>query len=295
VNGDEQGRGEGDSDGRGKGNSNQAGPARSSREEARYSRVLERGLLLLACFTGERPELGASELAQMLGIGRSTAHRFARALVELGYLQRTASRKYRLSLGVLDLGMAAFSAIGLREHAHPHLRELARRSGLTVALGVLDGPQVLVVDEVRAKRKGRKGALRGGGAGGCGTHLPAYCTSLGKVLLAHLPSDWQDELISEMKLLALGPKTIWSVRELRAELQDVRAHALGSDDEELLAGTCAIAAPVRDESGDVVAALSVAAHRGVLELDELVKRNVAPLTDTAQRLSARLGSPDASL
>jgi IclR family transcriptional regulator, pca regulon regulatory protein len=294
VNGDEQGKGEGDSDGRGKG-SNEARPARSSREEVRYSRVLERGLLLLACFTGERPELGTSELAQMLGIGRSTAHRFARALVELGYLEHTASRKYRLSLGVLDLGMAAFSAMGLREHAHPYVQELARRSGLTVALGVLDGPEVLVVDEVGAKRKGRKGALRGGGAAGCGTHLPAYCTSLGKVLLAHLPSDWQAELISEMELLGLGPKTISSVRELRAELQDVRAHALGSDDEELLAGTCAIAAPVRDETGEVVAAVSVAAHQGALGLDELVKRNVGALTDTAQRISARLGWSDASI
>jgi IclR family transcriptional regulator, pca regulon regulatory protein len=250
---------------------------------------------MLACFTPERPELGTSELAQMLGIGRSTAHRFARALVELGYLQRTASRKYRLSLGVLDLGMAAFSAIGLREHAHPFLQELARRSGLTVVLGVLDGPQVLVVEEVRAKRKGRKAALHGGGVGGCRSYLPAYCTSLGKVLLAHLPSDWQAELISEMELLGRGPKTISSARELRAELEDVRAHALGSDDEELLAGTCAIAAPVRDEAGEVVAAVSVAAHQGALGLDELVKRNVGALTDTAGRISARLGWSDASI
>jgi len=285
----------GDEEGRGEENSDQARPDRGSREEVRYSRVLQRGLAVLACFTPERPELGASELAQMLGIGRSTAHRFARALEELGYLERTESRKYRLTLGVLDLGMAAFSAIGLREHAHPHVQELARRSGLTVALGVLDGPQVLVVDEVRAKRKGRKAALQGGGAGGCGTYLPAYCTSLGKVLLAHLSSDWQAELISEMELLALTPKTISGVRELRAELEEVRAHALGSDDEELSAGTCAIAAPVRDESGEVVAAVSVAAHHGAVGLDELVKRNVGALTDMAQRISVRLGWSDASI
>jgi IclR family pca regulon transcriptional regulator len=164
-----------------------------------------------------------------------------------------------------------------------------------VALGVLDGPRVLLVDEVRAKRKGRKGALQGDGAGGCGTYLPAYCTSLGKVLLAHLPSDWQAELISEMELRKLGPKTITRERELRAELEDVRAHALGSDDEERVAGTCAIAAPVRDESGEVVAALSVAAHRGAVGLDELVKKNVAALADTAQRISTRLGSSDASI
>jgi IclR family pca regulon transcriptional regulator len=191
--------------------------------------------------------------------------------------------------------MAAFNTIDLRQHAHSHVQELARRTGLTVALGVLDGPEVLVVDEVRAKRKGRKHPLRDRRAGGAGTHLPAYCTSLGKVLLAHLPSDWQAELISEMDLLELGPKTISSVRELRAELEDVRAHALGSDDEELLAGTCAIAAPVRDESGEVVAAVSVAAHQGAVGLDELVKQNLAALADTAQRISVRLGSSDAAV
>jgi len=281
-----------DGEGRGEENSDHARPARTSPEEVRYSRVLQRGLAMLGCFTPERPELGASELAHMLGIGRSTAHRLAKALVELGYLQRTAARKYRLSLGVLDLGMAAFSAIGLREHAHPHLQELARRSDLTVALGVLDGPEVLVVDEVRAKPKGRKGLLQ---AGGPGSYLPAYCTSLGKVLLAHLPSDWQAELISEMQLLKLGPKTISSVPELRAELDDVRAHALGSDDEELETGTCAIAAPVRDQSGEVVAAVSVAAHQSAVGLDELVKRNVGALTDAAQRISERLGWSDAAI
>jgi IclR family transcriptional regulator, pca regulon regulatory protein len=282
----------GDEEGRGEENSDQARPARASREEVRYSRVLQRGLAILACFTPERPELGTSELAQMLGIGRSTAHRFSSALVRLGYLERTASRKYRLSLGVLDLGMAAFSAMGLREHAHPQLQELVRRSGLTVSLGVLDGSRVLVLDEVCAKRKRRKGAPQGGGSG---SHLPAYCTSLGKVLLAHLPSDWQAELISEMQLRALGPKTISSAQVLRVELEDVRAHALGSNDEELRAGTCAIAAPVRDESGEVIAAVSVAAHQGAVGLDQLVKQNVAALTDTARRISTRLGSSDASV
>lgn len=255
----------------------------------RYSRVLQRGLAVLACFTPERPELGASELAQMLGIGRSTAHRFARALEELGYLERTESRKYRLTLGVLDLGMAAFSAIGLREHAHPHVQELARRSGLTVALGVLDGPQVLVVDEVRAKRKGRKAALQGGGAGGCGTYLPAYCTSLGKVLLAHLSSDWQAELISEMELLERAPKTILTAEQLQAELDRVRDDGFAVNDEELAAGTCAIAAPVRDESGDVIAAVSVAALGGEIELEQLMDRCLGPLMATAERISARLG------
>jgi IclR family pca regulon transcriptional regulator len=260
---------------------------RPAAREAGYSRMFERGLGILACFAPERPVLGSEELAQMCGIGRGSAFRFASALVGLGYLEQTRSRKYRLSPRVIDLGMAAFSAIGLRGHARSQLQELARASGLDVALGVLDGSEVLVVEEVRPPmRKGRPPAHADSGAG---ARLPAYCTSLGKVLLAHLPSDWQDQLTSEMQLLERGPKTITSLEELREELENVRTHALGSSDEELLAHTCAIAAPVRDETGDVLAAVSVASRRGAIGLEGLVKRNAKALESTAQQISARLG------
>ena len=106
--------------------------------KARYSRSLERGLAILACFTPERPVLGIAELAERLGTTRSTTHRYVSTLVSLGYLEQDASRKYRLALGAIDLG-AALNATGLCKHARPELEQLSQRSGYSAEIAVLDG------------------------------------------------------------------------------------------------------------------------------------------------------------
>lgn len=278
--------------------------------EARYSHSLERGLAILACFTPERALLGIAELAERLGMSRPTTHRYATTLVAQGYLEQDASRKYRLGLGVTDLGMAALNATGLREHAHPYLEELRRRSGHTVEMAVLDGPEILLVEEARRSRRKQSKLERNVRAGEetespvnvragketgspvnvrGGSRLPAHCTSMGKVLLAYLPADRRSRLISEMELARRAPKTITSKEALREELESVREEGFAVNDEELEAGSRAIAAPVREESGDVVAAVSVVAHSEVVELEELVDRFVGPLITTAERISRRLG------
>src|SRR5450631_1927061 len=117
-----------------------------SLREPRYSQSLERGLAILGCFTPKRPVLGIADIADDLGMSRSTTHRYVITLVALGYLEQGASRKYRLGLRVTDLGMSALNSTGLREHAHPYLDELRRRSSYTVSLGVLDGPDVLFIN-----------------------------------------------------------------------------------------------------------------------------------------------------
>ena len=110
-----------------------------SLREPRYSQSLERGLAILGCFTPKRPVLGIADIADELGMSRSTTHRYVITLVALGYLEQGASRKYRLGLRVTDLGMSALNSTGLREHAHPYLEELRQRTSYTTSLGVLDG------------------------------------------------------------------------------------------------------------------------------------------------------------
>src|SRR6267154_5248273 len=168
-----------------------------SLREPRYSQSLERGLAILACFTPERPVLGIADIADELGMSRSTTHRYVITLVALGYLEQGASRKYRLGLRVTDLGMSALNSTGLREHAHPYLEELRQRSTYTTNLGVLDGTDVLYVDRVRSFRRGQGSIdldLH------TGSRVPAYCTAMGKLLLANLPESEQRERISAMKL-----------------------------------------------------------------------------------------------
>ena len=99
-----------------------------SLREPRYSQSLERGLAILGCFTPERPVLGIADIADDLGMSRSTTHRYVITLVALGFLEQGASRKYRLGLRVTDLGMSALNSTGLREHSRPYLEELRQRT-----------------------------------------------------------------------------------------------------------------------------------------------------------------------
>jgi len=159
-------------------------------------------LAILGCFTPERPVLGIADIADDLGMSRSTTHRYVITLVALGFLEQGASRKYRLGLRVTDLGMSALNSTGLREHSRPYLEELRQRTSYTTSLAVLDGPEILYVDRARSFRRGQNKIdlnLRPG------SRLPAYCTSLGKVLLANLPDAEQRELIGDDQAVVYRP------------------------------------------------------------------------------------------
>jgi IclR family pca regulon transcriptional regulator len=257
-----------------------------SLREPRYSQSLERGLAILGCFTPKRPVLGIADIADELGMSRSTTHRYVITLVALGYLEQGASRKYRLGLRVTDLGMSALNSTGLREHAHPYLEELRQRTSYTASLAVLEGTDILYVDRARSFRRGQSRIdldLHPG------SRLPAYCTAMGKLLLANLPDTEQRELLASIKLSKRGPNTITTKKALRAELEQVAGAGFAVNDEELAAGLYAIAAPVRNEAREVVAAVNLAAHSSMISLEELVDALGPHLVSTADRISARLG------
>jgi IclR family pca regulon transcriptional regulator len=257
-----------------------------SLREPRYSQSLERGLAILICFTPERPVLGIADIADDLGMSRSTTHRYVITLVALGYLEQGASRKYRLGLKVTDLGMAALNSTGLREHAHEYLEELRQRTSYTTNLAVLDGAEILYVDRVRSFRRGQSKIDLGLAPG---SRLPAYCTAMGKLLLAYLPEEEQRELITEMKLTKQGPNTITSKKALLSELDEIQSEGFAVNDEELAPELHSIAAPVRNEAREVVAAVNLAAHTSMISLSELVDALSPHLVSTADRISARLG------
>ena len=257
-----------------------------SLREPRYSQSLERGLAILGCFTPRRAVLGIADIADELGMSRSTTHRYVITLVALGYLEQGASRKYRLGLRVTDLGMSALNSTGLREHAHPYLEELRQRTTYTTNLGVLDGSDVLYVDRVRSYRRGQSDIDLDIHTG---SRLPTYCTSMGKLLLANLPESEQRDLIASIKLTKRGPNTISSKKALREELEEIRAAGFAVNDQELAAGLYAIAAPVRNDARDVVAAVNLSAHSSMISLEELVDALGPHLVSTADRISARLG------
>jgi IclR family pca regulon transcriptional regulator len=254
--------------------------------EARYSQSLERGLAILTCFTRERPLLGIAELARMLDMSRSTTHRYVITLVALGYLKQGARRKYRLGLHVTKLGLEAMGSMSLREHARSHIEELSRRSAFTVAVAVLDGAEVICVDRVRGSRRGQRLIDLELGER---SRLPAHRTATGKLLLAHLPAYAQRELLAELKPSRSGPRAIASKRALRDELDRIAAAGLARNDEELAAGLIAIAAPVRAQAHEPIAAVGMVAHSSMISLERLAAQLGPHLISTADRISARMG------
>ncbi len=255
--------------------------------EPRYSQSLERGLAILECFTPETPVLGIADIATQLGMSRSTTHRYVTTLLALGYLGQGARRKYRLGLRVTALGMAALNETSLRDHAHADLAELAHRAGYATSIAVLDDDEVLYVDHVHGFRRRQPVP---GPAAKAGLRLPAYCTALGKVLLAHLPDYERREVLARMELGRQGPNAISSKSSLREELAQILEEGLAVEDEELVQGRVAIAAPVFDEAGEIAAAIDLTAGAEGIAVEELADALGPHLVSTADRISSRLGN-----
>jgi IclR family pca regulon transcriptional regulator len=255
--------------------------------EGTHSQSLERGLAILSSFTTARPLLGVSELAREVGLNRSTTHRYVATLAALGYLEQdAATRRYRLGPRVVNLGFSALSSMDLREVAAPHLQRLSDETGHTVNMAVLDGVDIVYIDRCRSSRQGQREIdlnLH------VGSRLPAYCTSMGKVLLAFLPPDRLAETLRRIEFARRGPNTLASRTALAAELERVRVDGLAVNNEELAYGLRSIAAPVRSQSGEVTAAINLAVHRSMVSLEALLANLGPTLRRTAAEISARVG------
>jgi len=255
--------------------------------ETNHSQSLERGLAILSAFKHRRPLLGISELAREVDLTRSTAHRYVSTLAKLGYLEQDPpTRKYRLGPRVLDLGFSAINSMELREIAAPHLQQLSDQTGYTVNMAILDDTDVVYVERCRSAQQGQRGIdlnLH------VGSRLPAYCTSMGKVLLAGLPDGERDALLDRVELTQRGPNTLTTRTALNAELKRVRDAGLAVNNEELAFGLRSIAGPVHGQTGTVVAAINLAVHRSWVSIEELVKDLGPPLKRTAAEISTRLG------
>ncbi|MEW2354115.1 IclR family transcriptional regulator [Spirillospora sp. NPDC029432] len=254
-----------------------------------YSQSLERGLAVLSAFSETGPVLGIADISRAVGLTRSTTHRYVSTLARLGFVrQDPGTRKYSLGPRVIDLGFAALSSMEMTRVAAEPLQALADETGYAASMAVLDGPDIVYVERRRSRRPGGLGVdlnLH------VGSRLPAYCTSMGKMLLAHREPAALRRLLDRTTLARRGPNTITGRERLISALAGVRAAGIAVNDEELAPGLRSIAAPVRDRSGTVVAAINVAVHltTWTTSADTLTGRIEGPLRRTAGEISARLG------
>jgi IclR family pca regulon transcriptional regulator len=244
---------------------------------------LGRGLQVLALFTQETPTLSQAEIVDRLGFNKSMVFRILTTLESLGYLERhPQTKRYRPGLKVLQLGFTALNNMEVRQIAKLHLERLAQATDETASLAVLDGLHIVYVDRMR--NRAIVGVLLG-----VGSRVAAHSTSLGKVLLAALPTDQLTALLDHTTLDAFTPHTIVDRAALLAELATIRAQGYAISDEELAIGLRGVSAPIRDHTGKAVAAINVSGPVSTLNRDRLEQQIKPAVIDAAHQISLALG------
>ncbi len=229
----------------------------------------------------EAGELGVTELGRRLGVHKATASRLAATLAERGLLDRDpASDRYRLGFGLIRLAGAAMAGLDLVSSARPTLEDLAERTHETVTLGVLSGDDVVSIDQVTGTRSIVSVSW-------VGRRTPMHATSTGKVLLAEMDEAERERRL-RLPLERATKRTITDPSQMRSQLEEVGRRGYAQTLEELEEGLNAVAAPVRQADGAVVAALSVSGPAFRMRPVDLPRIGRVTI-EAAQAISRRLG------
>jgi IclR family pca regulon transcriptional regulator len=243
-----------------------------------FIEALARGLDVIKGFQAGRTSMSLSQVATAAGLARPTARRILLTLEELGYV-RTDDRGYRLTPRVLELGTAYVESLGLWDVARPHVEALVARTGASSSIAQLDGSDIVYVSRVAVPKIITLSVA-------IGTRFPALQTSLGKVLLAALSDERVEQVLAEPSRSGVPPRWVPDVAERTAVLRQVRAQGWALTDEQLAPGIRSVAAPLRDGSGEVVAAMNVTVHAHETSLATLTEDYLPLLLQTAGAISA---------
>jgi IclR family pca regulon transcriptional regulator len=243
-----------------------------------FVEALARGLDVLTCFDADHRSMSLAEVATAAGLARPTARRLLLTLEELGFV-RSSGGTFALTPKVLTLGMAYVGSLGLWDIARPHLEQLVAATGESSSMAQLDGSDIVYVARVAVPKII---TLRVE----IGTRFPAAQTSQGKVLLAALSPGELEATLAVPSRAGLPPYIGRSTEQLERELTEVRARGWALADEELAPGVRSVAAPVRDGTGAVRAAMNVTVQAAETSTDRLLGEHLPRLLRTAGDVSA---------
>lgn len=249
----------------------------------RLSRSVEYGIAILELFSSGNCALGIAEMAAILGISRSTTHRYAISLVALGYLEQDPKRKYRLSARAGGPGWAAMGAIRNQVPARAALKTLRDETGHTVSMGVLDRTRVIYVERLFGHRREQYLIDMDMGVGAA---VPVYCTAIGKALLASCSRAEIREILGELQLVPYGPNSIIVKSKLAAELDEIDVREPVLSDEEFIAGSRSIALLIPRPANEDPLAIELTAPSGTYTREHLVKDMGPRLKQTARLIAA---------
>lgn len=252
--------------------------APSSSDAGMAIQVLDRATRLLDALAAESDPVALKDLARSTGLHTSTAHRILNDLVIGRYVDRVDNGMYQLGMRLLELGSLVKGRLNVREAATEAMRALHQMTGQTVNLSVRQGDEIVYIDRAWSERSGMQVVRAIGG------RAPLHLTSVGKLFLSAMDPRQVKSYCSRTALTGSTSNSIVSPEKLDQELNFVRKHGYARDNEELEMGVRCIAAGIHDDSGKLVAGLSISAPS-----DRMQDAWITQLVDTANRISEALG------
>jgi len=245
-----------------------------------YVQSFARGLAVIRSFSAHAPSQTMTEVAQRTGLTRAGARRILHTLHALGYVE-IDGRQFRLTAKVLDLGFAYLSSLPFWSLAEPFIEDLVRDVQESSSAAVLNGKEIVYVLRVPTQKIMSINL-------GIGSRLPAYCSSMGRVLLAGLDDSELEHQLVGTELVARTPRTLTDPDALREEIVRVRRQGWALIDEELEEGLISLAAPIKGRNGRVMAAINVGMHRSRMDAEQVQQIVLPKLLATARLINERV-------
>jgi IclR family transcriptional regulator, pca regulon regulatory protein len=239
---------------------------------------LARGLAVIQAFTQRQRELTVSQISAKTCFSRAAVRRCLYTLSKLGFAATEDSRHFHLRPRVLALGHSYISSMPLAAMAQPILENVSRVLHESCSIATLDRTDIVYIARANVTRIMSIDLV-------VGSRLPAFCTSMGRVLMADLPPDILDEFLSRVEFKRYTERTVANAEKLRQILRLVQRNGYSVVDQELESGLRSMAVPIRDSAGRVIAALNVGAHAQRVSIQNLQVRFLPQLKAAAQELS----------
>ena len=242
---------------------------------------LARGLIVIQAFTQQSPQMTISQLSIRTGLSRAAVRRCLYTLTKLGFAGAEDGSRYSLRPRMLTLSHTYTTSNTLSTAAQPILERMSAAHRESFSVATLDGDDIVYIARTTVSRVMAVDLQ-------IGSRLPAYCTSMGRVLLAYLPSEQLEHYLARVTLTPHTTRTITSVDKLRLALRNVRRNGYALVDQELEVGLRSLAVPVYSPTGRVIATINLSGNAPRLSILEMQSRFLTPLRNAANELSAYL-------
>lgn len=242
-----------------------------------------RATQVLNAFTHEKSSFTHTELSKTLGINNASLTRILYTLIYTDFLEKDLSTgNYRLTVKSFQIGSVYLSKVDFHTAAMPHLSELSAQYGETSNLAILNGNEVFFIDRVESSQSIRLKS-------NIGSKLPAYCTALGKVLLAYQDNEFIDQFLQSTELKKYTPTTITEPKLFKEHLNEIKNQGYAIDNNEHQPEFKSTAAPIMDNTGKVIAGISIIAPAHRMQDTNLFNKLIDSIIETADKISHRLG------